>query len=109
MKQKSAELTRAIRKLNREITGRLLNRYALSATALLLLALGALLPMWLRNSYPLTTYVLAFLPSVADLILISAGEQLLRDGRALGHGVMWSGNVMLLAMCVYSYWRVSRH
>ena len=109
VKQKSAELTRAIRKLNREITGRLLNRYALSATALLLLALGALLPMWLRNSYPLTTYVLAFLPSVADLILISAGEQLLRDGRALGHGVMWSGNVMLLAMCVYSYWRVSRH
>jgi lipopolysaccharide export LptBFGC system permease protein LptF len=98
-----------IAQLQREIRSRLMNRYALSVTAPLLLLLGALLAMWLKGSLPLTIYMLAFLPSVLDLIAISAGEQLMRDGRTLGPIVMWSGNALMLAIMALAYVRLSRH
>lgn len=102
-------LTDEIDQLQREITSRLLNRYALSVTAPLLLLLGALLAMWLRGVLPLSIYLLAFLPSVLDLIAISAGEQMMRDGRAFGPVIMWSGNAMMLAFILFAYFRLSRH
>ena len=98
-----------VARLNNEITARLLNRYALSTTAVLLLALGATLAMLLRGTLPLTIYVLAFVPSILDLILISAGEQLLRDGKLWGHALMWSGNSVLVVMLVVAFWRLQRH
>ena len=98
-----------VARLNNEITARLLNRYALSTTAVLLLALGATLAMLLRGTLPLTIYVLAFVPSILDLILISAGEQLLRDGKLWGHALMWSGNSVLVMMLVVAFWRLQRH
>lgn len=109
VKTKAADLNKEIQSLWRNIPARLLNRYALSATAFLLLMLGATLALWQRGSLPLTTYVWAFLPSILDLILISAGEQLLRDGWMLGHIVMWSGNVLMLIVIVVAYVRFSRH
>lgn len=98
-----------VAQLQREITSRLLNRYALSVTAPLLLILGAVLAMWLKRSLPLTIYMLAFLPAVLDLIAISAGEQMMRDERALGPVVMWSGNVVMLAIILLAYVRLSKH
>jgi len=99
----------AVNKLHNEITARLLNRYALSITALLLLLLGSALAMQLRGTLPLTIYVLAFVPSIIDLILISAGEQLLRDGKMWGHAVMWSGNAVLVLMLIVAFSKLSRH
>ncbi len=98
-----------LRSMNNEIIGRLFNRYAISCTAILLLILGATMAMWHRNSLPLATYLWAFLPAIGDLIVISAGEQLLRDGRPLGYFIMWSGNTVLLILFFFSYWRVSRN
>jgi lipopolysaccharide export LptBFGC system permease protein LptF len=95
--------------LQREITSRLLDRYALSVTAPLLLIVGAILAMYLRGTLPLTIYLLSFLPSVIDLILISAGEQLLRDGRAIGGPIMWSGNALMLGIIAFAYARLSRN
>lgn len=109
VRYRASRLTEEIAQLQREIRSRLMNRYALSVTAPLLLLLGALLAMWLRGSLPLTIYMLAFLPSVLDLIAISAGEQMMRDDRALGPVVMWSGNALMLAIMALAYVRLSRH
>lgn len=98
-----------IESLQHEITGRLSSRYAVSITACLLLLLGATMSMWRRNSLPLTTYFWAFLPAVLDLIVISAGEQLVRDGRAWGQFMLWSGNGLLLIMFIGALWRLSRN
>jgi hypothetical protein len=85
------ELEGRIESLHDEITARLLSRYALSATGLLLITLGATLAMWLRESLPLTIYLWAFLPSILDLLLINTGEHMMRDGRMVaGSVVMWS-------------------
>ncbi len=98
-----------IDQLQREIHSRLLNRYALSVTAPLLLILGAILAMYLRGTLPLTIYLLSFLPSVIDLILASAGEQLLRDGRAIGLHILWSGTTLILVIIGGVSWKLARH
>ena len=104
------ELRYEVDSLQREITGRLLKRYAVSKTAMLLMTLGATLAMWLRDSVPLTIYLWAFLPSIVDLIMISGGEHLLRQGNIAGGViVMWSGNAVLLIIIAAAYQRLSRH
>ncbi len=96
--------------LGRNIRGRLLKRYALSTTACLLLVLGAAMGMWLRESLPLVVYLWSFLPSILSIILISGGEQMIRDGQVAGGIlVMWSGNAVLLGLFFLAGYRLSRH
>jgi hypothetical protein len=78
-------------------------------TACLLLTLGALLAMRLKGSLPLTVYLLAFLPAIINLVMISAGEQFLRDGRVLGSAVMWSGNALMIVLCALTYRQLTRN
>jgi len=109
IEEKISKVQDEIDDLQREITSRLMGRYALCMTAMLLLMLGSVLSMWLRGSLPLTVYLWAFLPSILDLILISAGEQLMRDGRALGLPVLWSGNVIMLVAIIVVYLKLARN
>ena len=96
--------------LEREISSRLQRRYALSMTAMLLLLLGATLAMWLRHSLPLVIYIWAFVPSIADVLLISSGDHMIRSGVAIpGMMVLWSGNALLLTMLVVVYRRLMRN
>lgn len=93
-----------------EVEARLLSRYATSGTAILLLLLGAVLAMGRRHSSPLAVYLWAFLPSVVDLILISSGEHMMRDGNRLpGLAVMWSGNLALLLLTLVAFRRLARN
>ncbi len=96
--------------LRNEITGRLHKHYALSITPLLLILLGCVLAMWLRGSLPLTIYLWSFMPSIVDLITISSGEHMIRDGYfAGGFTIMWAGNAALVAIIASVYWKLSRH
>jgi hypothetical protein len=96
--------------LDRTITSRLLRRYALSATAMLLLLLGATLAIWMRHSSPLVVYVWAFLPAVIDIMLIASGDHRARAGDLVGGLViMWSGIALLIGALVYVYHRLARN
>lgn len=103
------ELEEEIDEIRWEVKGRLAKRYAMSVTAPLLLLLGGILAMLMKRAQPLTIYLLAFLPSIIDLILISGGEQMIRDGKSTGIVVLWSGNVGLAASCAFAYYRLTRH
>ncbi len=110
VRARADRLAKRIESLGHETTGRLQKRYALSMTALLLVALGATLALWRRESLPLTIYLWAFVPSIVDLVLISSGYQLVGDGHvAGGFMLMWSGNAVLLAMIAYAYVKLARH
>lgn len=110
VRARADRLAKRIESLGHETTGRLQKRYALSMTALLLVALGATLALWRRESLPLTIYLWAFVPSIVDLVLISSGYQLVGDGHVAGGFVlMWSGNAVLLAMIAYAYMKLARH
>ena len=96
--------------LNRTITSRLMRRYALSVTAMLLLLLGATLAIWMRHSSPLVVYVWAFLPAVIDIMLIASGDHRARAGDLVGGLViMWSGIALLIGAQVYVYRRLARN
>ncbi|MCA9295753.1 MAG: LptF/LptG family permease [Phycisphaerales bacterium] len=93
----------------RESRSHLAKRYALSTTAVLLISLGAILAILLRESPPLTVYLWAFLPSILDLVLISGGEQMINDGKSGGMLVMWSGNMLLFVLCLIAFRRLTRN
>lgn len=96
--------------LRREIRARMVSRFATSLTAMLLVLLGATLAMWRRGDTPLTIYLYAFLPSVLDLILISSGEHLVRDGAVVqGMLLMWSGNAILAGFIGFAFLKLSRN
>lgn len=95
--------------LRREIRSRLMERYALSLTAPLLLLLGAVLALAYRSALPLNIYLWAFLPSVIDLVLISGGQDMVEEDHPLGEVVLWMGNVALLGLIIILYRRVRRN
>ena len=103
-------LNQVVGNLQRAITTRLLRRYALSVTAMLLLVLGATLAMWLRDGTPLVVFVWSFLPAVVDIILIASGDHVARAGAMTG-GIllMWSGNAMLMATLLFVYGKLARN
>ena len=107
---RAAELADKVDILLWQIESRMQRRYALSATAMLLLLLGTTLAMVLRNSLPLVIYVWAFAPSILDVILITGGGHMVRGGQvALGTVVLWSGNALLAAMIAFAYRRLIRN
>ena len=76
----------------------------------LLLLLGATLAMMLRQALPLVIYAWAFAPSILDIIVISGGGHMVRDGSVVsGTIVLWSGNVLLVAMIIGALRRVMRN
>jgi len=117
----AAETSRDVRKalhrfnqevedLRGEVISRRWRRWAVAATAGLLPLLGAVLALTLRAAQPLTIYMVAFLPALLNLVLISSGTTLMRQGELVeGWAVMWSGNGILIALTAISWWKLSRH
>lgn len=99
-----------IRELMGQIDAQVVRRSTLSVTAFLLLTLGAILAVLLRNLPPLGVYIWAFFPALLDLILIASGNGMIRDGDLVsGTIVSWSGNGILLVMILFIYSRVTRN
>jgi lipopolysaccharide export LptBFGC system permease protein LptF len=110
IRQDLASIDREANKLEWDIDARIQQRFAQAVTAPLLLLLGSMLAIQLRHATPLTVYLVAFLPAIADILLISGGEQTLRRGPSiLGHLLLWSGNVLLIVFCIATWLRLRRH
>jgi hypothetical protein len=81
------------------------NRFAQSASIVLVLLLGAVLAVAMRQAMPLTVYILAFIPAVANIFMVSGGQLMMSGGSIVtGSMVMWGGNLVLLA-ALFSIWR----
>ena len=81
------------------------NRFAQSASIVLVLLLGAVLAVAMRQAMPLTVYILAFIPAVANIFMVSGGQLMMSSGSiVVGSMVMWGGNLVLLASLL-SIWR----
>ena len=81
------------------------NRFAQSASIVLVLLLGAVLAVAMRQAMPLTVYILAFIPAVANIFMVSGGQLMMSGGSLVtGSIVMWGGNLVLLA-ALFSIWR----
>ncbi len=85
-------------------------RLAQSASVPLVVLLGGVLAVWLRHSLPLTIYVLAFVPAVLDMVLISSGQHWIRSGStAPGLALLWGGNIGMALILAVVWRRMARH
>lgn len=108
--KQAAQLEQRIRKTRGDIVARIVQRANQALCAPLMLILGATLAIRLRGSNPLKVYLLAFIPSIIDILLISGGEQRLKSElSAIGIVVATSGNVLLVGMILASYRRIARN
>jgi lipopolysaccharide export system permease protein len=86
------------------------NRFAQSVSIALVLLLGASLAVAMRQAMPLTVYILAFLPAVANIFMVSGGQLMMSDGLLVaGSIVMWGGNAVLLAALALTWRRLARN
>jgi len=106
----AASLDLARRDVVWESDSHLANRLAQSVSVLLVLLLGAALAMAMRHAMPLTVYILAFLPAVINIFMLSSGQMMMSDGGTVaGLAVMWGGNCVLLAALLAAWRRLSRN
>ncbi|MFZ9915686.1 MAG: hypothetical protein ACO3IB_10195, partial [Phycisphaerales bacterium] len=106
----AARLDREIREVRADIVARIVQRANQALCAPLMLVLGAVLAIRLRGANPLRVYLLAFIPSIIDILLISGGEQMLKQSTsALGIFVATSGNIGIAATILVAYRQVARN
>jgi hypothetical protein len=103
-------MNESVRRVRADIVARIVQRINQSLCAPLMLLLGAVLAVRLRGANPLQVYMLAFIPSIIDILLISGGEQMLKEATSvLGVFVATSGNLGLAIMIAIAYRQVARN
>jgi hypothetical protein len=110
LEARMANLERARRAVIWESDSHVTNRFAQSASIVLVLLLGAALAVALRHAMPLTVYLLAFIPAVANIFMVSGGQLMMAQGLVVaGAAVMWGGNLVLLAVLFATWRRIVRN
>ena len=111
-----AALTEQTRKLVAGLRSRIAaERHERAATAVscaMLLLLGAVLSVRFRGQSPLVVYFWSFLLAIVTLIIISSGVNVGRGTSAsegLAMAVVWSGNLLLLAVVLGNYRKLARN
>lgn len=105
-----ARIEHKVERLHGQVVSRLWRRWAVAATAGLLPVLGAVLALLMRSSQPLSIYIVAFLPALLNLVLITGGGAFMRQGDEVGGLLlMWSGNAVLASIIAAGWWRLARH
>jgi lipopolysaccharide export system permease protein len=100
----------AERLVRADIVARVVQRFNQSLAAPLMILLGATLAVRMRGANPLNVYLLAFLPSIGDILLISGGEQMLKEATSLqGVLVCSSGNLGIVVAILLAYRRIARN
>ena len=86
------DLAKRIIRLNREITSKQHERWAISVAVLVMALAGSATALRLRNQTPLVVYLWSFLPSLLAFIMISSGQQYCHsEDEVVGLALLWSG------------------
>lgn len=109
-RESALAMVEAARSVRADIVARIVQRINQSLSAPLMIVLGAVLAVALRGTNPLQVYLLAFLPAILAILLVSGGEQMLKEKTSfLGILVASLGNIGLLSMIVFAARKVARH
>lgn len=102
-------------RLLRNIVARIHERAAMSVSCLVMMLLGSILAITMRNALPLTVYFWSFIPAILGLVVISSGADVVNDVSQFGHAdvlgliVMWSGNLVMAVMSLVFLRRVMKN
>lgn len=109
LKKPVDRLTRQIDDLQREVLSKEHERYAHSIACLVMILIGSVMAMRLRDALPLTIYLWAFFPALLAMLTISGGQQLTHGQGPIGLAVLYSGVLGLAGYAVYEFVRLSRN
>jgi hypothetical protein len=98
-----------IRSLLNEILSKEQERYAMSVACLVMVLVGSVMAMRLREALPLMVYMWAFFPALATVLAISGGQQLTHGKGILGLPVLWAGVVGLGSFAIAEFIRLCKH
>ncbi len=104
-----------VTRLLRNIVARIHERAAMSVSCLVMMLLGSILAIAMRNALPLTVYFWSFVPAILGLVVISSGADVVNDvsefryADVVGLIVMWSGNLLMAIMALGFLRRVMRN
>jgi lipopolysaccharide export LptBFGC system permease protein LptF len=100
-------LSSRIAKLQREIFSKQQERLAMSAACTVMIVLGAVTAIRLRESVPLKVYLWSFFPALACVLLISTGQQAVHRGGVTMLPVLWSGVLGLALIALLTLRKVA--
>lgn len=90
-----------IASLIREIDSKLHERAAYAASCLIMVLLGGVMAIRLRDAMLLPVYLWSFLPALAAVISISAGQGVAHEQGLVGYFILWGG-VAILALITFT-------
>lgn len=96
-------------KLQREITSKQHERWALAGSCLLMVLTGAVMAVRLRDAQPLHVYLWSFFPALASVITIMSGQQLTHKSGAIGLLLLWAGVAGLGAFTFGTFLSIRKH
>ncbi|HZW08331.1 MAG TPA: LptF/LptG family permease, partial [Phycisphaerales bacterium] len=105
----AAELRGELAKLQREITSKQNERWALAASCLIMVITGAVTAVRLRDSQPLAVYLWSFFPALGAVITVMGGQQLTHDSGAPGLFLLWGGVAALGAYTFLTFLGIRKH
>lgn len=106
------ELSLEMRTLRRSLVAQVHERAASAVSCLLVLLMGAVLSIKLRDRMPLVIYFWVFLMALIAVVITNSGEKLAQSGSSNAMGmallVIWLGNVILAVTLGLNFWKLSR-
>lgn len=103
------KLTGDVDNLLNEVLSKEHERYAMSVACLVMVLVGSVMAMRLRDALPLMVYLWAFFPALATVLAISGGQQLTHGKGIIGLPVLWAGVAALGALAVGEFMRLRKH
>lgn len=101
-------LEHEIRRLRNKIVAKRHERWALSVSCVVMVALGAVMAMHLKHATPLIIYLWSFFPALGTIIIMEAGGQTIASRGPVGLPVLWAGVVALAVLAAIVYRRMTR-
>jgi len=103
------ELRDRIAGLRREILSKLHERAAYAASCIVMVILGAVMAIRLKDALPLPVYLWSFGPALVTVISISAGQNMTHNSGTHGLFILWGAVVGLSLLALLEYRRLCRH
>ena len=103
------DLREEVDNLQREITSKQNERWALATSCLIMVITGAITAVRLRESMSLTVYLWSFFPALASVITIMGGQQLTHESGMPGLFLLWGGVAGLAVYTFLSFLGIRKH
>ena len=109
MANPTRELRREVDSLQREITSKQNERWALASACFIMVITGAITAVRLREAQPLFVYLWSFFPALASVITIMGGQQVTHESGAVGLLLLWAGVAGLAGFTFLSFLGIRKH